>query len=121
MEMTPVGMLSRMASVKRRRSVELAAAGFQLLRHLVEAAHQQRQLIDRAHFHAVLQVALAHLAGGIEQRGDGHADLLGQEQRHPGGDEEHEQRDEDHHHGVEALGIAQAVAHGNPFAVVAVR
>ena len=51
-------------------AVQLTAGGFQLLGHLVEAAHQQRQLVDRPHLYAVLQVALAHLAGG-QNRGDG--------------------------------------------------
>ena len=46
------------------------------------------------HFHAIAQIALAHLAGRVQQRGDRHADLPGQKQRDPGGDEQHEQRDQ---------------------------
>ena len=46
-------------------AVEFAAAGFQLLGHLVEAAHQEGQFVHRADVHAVRQIALAHLAGGV--------------------------------------------------------
>ena len=42
-------MLSRMASVKRRRAVQFPAVGLQGLGHLVEGAHQRGQLVDGAY------------------------------------------------------------------------
>src|SRR5579862_3040769 len=105
MEMTPVGMLSRMASVKRRResSSRLLASSSC---HLIEAAHQAGQLVDGAHPDAMFQIALADLARGMQQRRDGSADLLGEKQGDPGGHEEHEQRDHGHEHQVEGADVA---------------
>ena len=60
--------------------------------------HQKRirdlaQLVDRLYLHPVTQVAAPHATGGVEQGGDRHINLAGQEQGDPGGDEEDEQRD----------------------------
>ena len=101
MEMTPVGMLSRMASVKRRRrsSSRLLASSSSVIwlkPRTSDASSSTARTSTRC-----LQIALAHFARGVQQRGDGNADLLGQEQRDPGGHEQHEQRDQQHQHGVE--------------------
>ena len=90
MDMTPVGMLSRMASVKRRRASSSRLLASSSCGHLVEAAHQAGQLVGGSDVDAVSQVALAHLTGGRQQRRDGTADFARQEQGDPGGDVEDE-------------------------------
>ena len=111
-EMTPVGMLSRIASVKRRRASSSLAVGFQRLGHFIEGLHQRGHLVDRAHVHAIAQIAFANLLGRLEQRGDGRADLSGHVARDPDGEEQNEQRDQRQQQQIHAAeGFA---VHGQP-------
>ena len=64
------------------------------------------------------EVAFAHFAGGVQKRGDGHADLVGEEEGDPGGEEEHEQGDQDHQHGVKEAGVLDRVTQLDPPVVV---
>ena len=82
--MTPVGMLSRIASVNRRRfsSSRLFASSSCVIS--LKARTSDGQFVDRVHLHAMIEVSLAHLLRGAQQRRDRNADLLRQEQRQPG-------------------------------------
>src|SRR5471032_548758 len=99
-------------------AVQFLRAGFQLFRHLVEAAHQGRQFVFCAHVHAMFQVAAPHLACAIEQRGDGHADPVGQDAGNPLREEQHEQRDESHQHGVVSPEVSPVAHNLGPLVVV---
>ena len=73
---------------------ELAAIVLQAVHHFVEAAHQRSHLIISDYVHTMAEVALAYLAGSVQQRGNWHADLLGQQQCDPGRHEQNEQGDQ---------------------------
>ena len=93
-EMTPVGMLSRIASVNRRRlsSSRLLASSSCIISLKARTSVASSSIAVRGN--AMAQVALAHLAGRPQQRRNRHADLPRQHQRDPGGDEQNEQRDQ---------------------------
>ncbi len=52
-------------------AVQFGGARLQLFGHLIEAAHQKPEFVHRLHLHAIFQVALAHLAGAVEDGRDG--------------------------------------------------
>ena len=91
--MTPVGMLSRIASVKRRRfsSSRLFAS-----RSCVISlkARTRCEFVDGAYADFVPEIPSANLLRGPKQSGDRNADLFRQEQGEPCGEEQDEQRDE---------------------------
>ena len=90
-------------------AVEFDAARFQRLGHLVESSDQERQFVLGANGHAMLQVAAADLVGGFQDGGDRRGDTVGQDARQPGGDEQHEERDQHHQHDVQRA-VVLAVA-----------
>src|SRR5260370_27140190 len=46
--------------------LKLAAVSLQLAGHLIEAAYQARELIERAHFHAIVEIPFAHFVGSAQ-------------------------------------------------------
>src|ERR1019366_1536940 len=82
-------------------AVEFDSAGFQRFGHLIESGDQQRQFVLGADGHPMLQVAAAYLVGGFQDGGDRRRDSVGQDARQPGGDEQHEERDQYHQHDVQ--------------------
>ncbi len=75
--------------------LDLAAAGFQFLRHAVEGAHQVADFVGRAHLHAIIEASARDFLGGFRQRRHRPGDQLGEKQRQPGGGEQHQHREQE--------------------------
>ena len=87
---------------------DLAAAGFQFLRHAVEGAHQVPDFIGGADVHAIIQTSAGNLLRRLGQRRQRPRHQLGEKQRQPCG---HEQ----HHHGQQQEQAHVGAAHQPAF------
>src|SRR5207302_4348122 len=74
---------------------QLAAAGFELLRHAVEGAHQVADLIRGADVDAVVEASAGNFLGCLRQRSKRTRDQLGEEKRQPRGYEQDDHREQE--------------------------